>query len=84
MMQLVWPGEDLTKHRHASRARSRPPVTFTRCRCSTLEPVTSAQLPLDSDDVTYFETYDSESTSITVSTSNARVVVIIRHSRSLS
>jgi len=60
VMQLVWPGEDLTKHRHARRARSLPPVTFTRCRCSTLEPVASARLPLDGDDVTYFETYDSK------------------------
>jgi len=58
--QLVWPGDDLTKHRHASRAHSLPPITFTRCRCTTLEPVSSAQLPLDSDDVTYFETHDSE------------------------
>jgi len=52
VMQLVWPAEDLTKRV--------PPITFTRCRCSTVEPVTSAGLPLDSDEVTYFETYDGK------------------------
>ena len=58
VMQLVWPGQDLTKRRRTSRSRNVAPITFTRCRCSTVEPVTSAGLSLDGDDVTYFETYD--------------------------
>jgi len=58
VMQLVWPGQDLSKQRRTRGRRSLPPITFTRCRCSTVEPVASAGLPIDSDEVTYFETYD--------------------------